>query len=100
MVEEMRAAHGITVSHQAVRQWALKFGRSTANQLRRRAPRRGDKWHLDEVVLTIAGKRHYLWRAVDRDGFLLDALVQSRRGAKAAKHIVMKLLKGSRYAAD
>jgi putative transposase len=60
MVEEMLAARGIVVSHETVRQWGLKFGREIAEWLRRRAPRRGDKWHLDEVVLTIAGKKHYL----------------------------------------
>ncbi|MCM8735371.1 IS6 family transposase [Azospirillum sp. A1-3] len=93
MVEEMLAARGITVSHETVRQWALKFGRDIVDRLRRRAPRRGDRWHLDEVVLTIAGKKHYLWRAVDRDGFVLDVLVQSRRDAKAAKRLLRKLLK-------
>jgi putative transposase len=93
MVEEMLAARGITVSHETVRQWALKFGRDIADRLRRRAPRRGDKWHLDEVVLTIAGKKPYLWRAVDRDGFVLDVLVKSQRDAKAAKHLLRKLLK-------
>ena len=56
MVEEMLAARCILVSHETVRQWDLKFGRAIADRLRRRAPRRGDKWHLDEVVLTTAGK--------------------------------------------
>ncbi len=93
MVEEMLAARGILVSHETMRQWALKFGREIANDLRRRAPRRGDKWHLDEVVLTIGGKHHYLWRAVDRDGFVLDVLVQSRRDKAAAKRLLRKLLK-------
>ena len=93
MVEEMLAARGITVSYETVRQWGLKFGRDIANRLRRRAPRRGDKWHLDEVVLAIGGKRHYLWRAVDKDGFVLDVLVQSRRDAKAAMRLLRKLLK-------
>lgn len=77
----MLAARGITVSHETVRLWGLKFGRDIADRSRRRAPRRGDKWHLDEVVLTIAGKQHDLWRAVGRDGFVLDVLVQSRRNA-------------------
>jgi putative transposase len=79
MVEEILAARGILVSHETVRQWSLKFGCDIADQLRRRAPQRGDKWHLDEVVLTIAGKKQYLWRAVDRDGFVLNVLVQSPR---------------------
>src|SRR5215213_1329804 len=66
MVEEMLAARGIIVSHESVRQWALKFGQAFANQIRRRLPRTGDKWHLDEVVLKIAGVKHWLWRAVDQ----------------------------------
>ncbi|HYD63939.1 IS6 family transposase [Azospirillum sp.] len=93
MVEELLAARGITVSYETVRQWSLKFGREIADRMRRRAPRRGDKWHLDEVVLTIAGRKHYLWRAVDQDGFVLDVLVQSRRDAKAAERLLRKLLK-------
>src|SRR4051812_20039299 len=79
MVEEMLAARGIIVSHESVRQWALKFGQHFANQIRRRLPAAGDKWHLDEVVLKIAGKKHWLWRAGDQDGLVLDILVQSRR---------------------
>src|ERR671910_501055 len=93
MVEEMLAARGILVSHETVRQWALKFGQGFANGIRRRLPRPGDKWHLDEVQITIAGKKHWLWRAVDQDGFVLDVLVQSRRDKKAAKRLLRKLLK-------
>jgi ABC-type multidrug transport system fused ATPase/permease subunit len=73
------AARGISVTHETIRQWGLKFGREFANRIRRRAPRRGDKWHLDEVVISFARKKHWLWRAVDQDGFVLDVLVQSRR---------------------
>ena len=68
MVEEMLAFRGIEVSHETIRQWALKFGQEFANLIRRRLPRPGDKWHLDEVVLKIAGEKHYLWRAVDQHG--------------------------------
>jgi putative transposase len=93
MVEEMLAARGISVTYETIRQWGLKFGREFANRIRRRAPRRGDKWHLDEVVITIAGKKHWLWRAVDQQGFVLDVLVQSRRDKKAAKRLLRKLLK-------
>jgi putative transposase len=93
MVEEMLAVRGIEVSHETVRKWGLKFGREIANGIRRRRPRGGDKWHLDEMVITIAGKKHYLWRAVDQDGFVLEALVQSRRDKKAAKRLLRKLLK-------
>ncbi len=85
------------MTYETVRQWCLKFGQSYANELRRRRPRCGDKWYLDEMVLTIQGKKHYLWRAVDQDGNVLDILVQSRRNKKAAKRFFRKLLKGLQY---
>jgi putative transposase len=93
MVEEMLAARGIVVSHETVRQWARKFGQGFANQIRRRLPSPGDKWHLDEVCLMIRGKKHWLWRAVDQDGVVLDVLVQSRRDKRAARRLLRKLLK-------
>src|SRR3712207_4954932 len=93
MVEDMLAARGIDVSHETVRQWARKFGQAFANQIRRRLPGAGDKWHLDEVCLMIRGTKHWLWRAVDQDGFVLDILVQSRRDKKAAKRLLRKLLR-------
>src|ERR671916_2566659 len=77
MVEELLAARGIIVSHETVRQWGLKFGQAFANQIRRRLPGAGDKWHLDGVAIRIAGRRHWLRRAVDQDGRVLDVLVQS-----------------------
>ena len=67
-VDELLAARGILVSHESVRQWALKFGQGFTNQIRRRLPAARDKWHLDEVVLTISGVKHWLWRAVDQNG--------------------------------
>jgi putative transposase len=96
-VEEMLFARGISVTYEAIRKWCRKFGQDYANQIRRRRPRTGDKWHLDEVFLTINGKRHYLWRAVDQDDNVLDILVQSRRNRKAAKKFFRKLLKGLQY---
>jgi putative transposase len=93
MVEELLAARGIIVSHETVRQWARKFGQQFANQIRRRLPRVGDKWHLDEVVLKIGGVNHWLWRAVDQAGVVLDVLVQRRRDKQAAKRLLRKLLK-------
>ncbi|KLK94602.1 transposase [Microvirga vignae] len=93
MVEEMLAVCGILVSHETVRQWALKFGQGFANQIRRCLPVPGDKWHLDEVVISITGRKHWLWRAVDQHGAVLDILVQSRRNAKAARRLLHKLLK-------
>src|ERR671932_508058 len=93
MVEEMLAPRGIIVSHESVRQWALKFGQDFANRIRRRLPCAGDKWHLDEVAVKIAGKKHWVWRAVDQNGVVLDILVQSRRDKRAAKRLLRKLLK-------
>jgi putative transposase len=93
MVEEMLAARGIIISHETVRQWALRFGREFANRIRRRLPRAGDKWHLDEVAIKIAGVKHWLWRAVDQAGMVLDVLVQGQRDKRAAKRLLRKLLK-------
>jgi putative transposase len=96
-VQEILLERGIEVSHESIRQWCGKFGQDYANRLRRRRPRPGDKWHLDEVFMTLNGKRHYLWRAVDQDDSVLDILVQSRRNKKAAKKFFRKLLKGLTY---
>src|SRR5882762_8994704 len=96
-VEELLLERGIVVTYEAIRKWCGKFGQQYANQLRRRRPRPGDKWHMDEVFLTIKGERQYLWRAVDQDGNVLDILVQSRRDKRAAKKFFRKLLKGLRY---
>jgi putative transposase len=93
MVEELLAARGIIVSHETVRQWARKFGQQFANQIRRSLPRVGDKWHLDEVALKIGAVNHWLWRAVDQAGVVLDVLVQRRRDKQAAKRLLRKLLK-------
>jgi len=96
-VEELLFARGVTVTYEAIRQWCRKFGQAYANRLRHRRPRPGDKWHLDEVFLTIHGQRHYLWRAVDQDGHVLDILVQRRRDKHAATRFFRKLLKELTY---
>ena len=96
-VETILAQRGIVVSYESIRAWGPRFGRAFANALKRRRQRPGDKWHLDEVFLRIGGKQHYLWRAVDQHGAVLDILVQSRRNAKAAKRFFKKLLKGLQY---
>jgi putative transposase len=93
MVEEMLAARGIEVTYETVRRWSTKFGLGIARRIRAAAMTRGDKWHLDEVVITINGRRHWLWRAVDQHGAVLDVLVQSRRDRHAAKRLMRKLLK-------
>jgi putative transposase len=82
------------VTSEAIRKWCRKFGQQYATQLRRRRPRPGDTWHLEEVFLTSKGEHHYLWRAVDQDGQVLDILVQRRRDKPAAKKFPRKLLKG------
>ena len=96
-VEEMLAMRGVVLTYETIRECCLKFGQAYANDLRRRSPRPGDKWHLDEVFLKINGRIHYLWRAVDQDGDVLDILVQSKRDKRAAKKFFRKLLKRSRY---
>jgi putative transposase len=93
MVEELLAARGINGFVANKRQWARKFGQPFANRIRRRLPRIGDKWHLDEVVLKIVGAKHWLRRAVDQTGIVLDVLVQRRRDKQAAKRLLRKLLK-------
>jgi putative transposase len=93
LVEEMLLERGVLVSYEAVRRWALKFGPDYARRLRRKTPSRHDVWHLDEVVVTIAGQKHWLWRAVDQDGYVLDEIVQTRRNTKAAKRLLRRLLK-------
>ena len=96
-VETILAARGILVSYETIRAWGLRFGRLFANELKRRRPRPGDKWHLDEVFIRVQGELHYLWRAVDQDGHVLDILVQSRRNARAAKRFFRKLLRDLQY---
>ncbi|VVE85418.1 transposase [Pandoraea sputorum] len=97
MVEEMLAARGIELTYETVRCWATKFGLAIARRIRSTCPGRGEKWHLDEVVVTIHGKKHWLWRAIDQLGAVLEVLVQSRRDTAAAKRLMRKLLK--RYGA-
>jgi putative transposase len=96
-VEELLSVRGGIVSYEAIRKWGRKVGQQYANQLRRRRPRPGDKWHRDEVFLTSRGERHSLWRAVDQDGHILDLFVQRRRDKHAAKKFFRKLLRGLVY---
>jgi putative transposase len=96
-VETILAARGVVVSYESTRGWGLRFGRLFANTLKRRRPRPGDKWFLDEVFIRVRGKVHYLWRAVDQHVNVLDILVQSRHSARAAKRFFRKLLRGLRY---
>ncbi|BBD41406.1 transposase (plasmid) [Aminobacter sp. Y103A] len=81
------------VLYETIRRWGIKFGPQYARRLRRKQHSRNDVWHLDEVVITIAGRKHWLWRAVDQDGYVLDEIVQNRRNTKAAKRLLTRLLK-------
>jgi putative transposase len=85
------AERGVVVSREAIRLWVNRFGRHFANCIRRDRPLPNDKWHLDEVVITIRGKKHWLWRAIDANGDVLDILVQTRWNAKAAKRFFQRL---------
>jgi putative transposase len=78
-INEMMAKRGVVVSHESIRECALKFGAEFAKRIRHQSARPGDQWYLDEIYLSVGGKLHYLWRAVDQDGEVLDILVQSRR---------------------
>ncbi|MFF9691075.1 IS6 family transposase [Streptomyces sp. NPDC014623] len=95
-VEELMLERGVLVSYETVRRWCAKFGLAYAGALRRRQPRPGDKWHLDEIFIKINGERKYLWRAVDADGNVLDILVQNRRDTAAARRFFRTLLKKTR----
>jgi putative transposase len=96
-VEELLAERGVILTYETVRQWCHTCGQAYANELRRHRPRPGDKWHLDAVVVQINGTQHYLWRAVDQDGHVLDILVQARRDKRAATKFLRKLLRGLTY---
>jgi putative transposase len=96
-VELLLGGRGVIVSYESFRQWCPKFGATFADKMRRRRPRPGDKWHLDEEFIRIKGELHFLWRAVDQAGVVLDILVQSRRDAGAAKRFFRRLTKGLQY---
>lgn len=92
-VEEMLAARGIDVSYETIRCWTIKFGPQIARNLKRKRPAPSPRWHLDEVVCNIGGKRMYLWRAVDDEGEVLDVVVQKRRDHDAALILLKRLLR-------
>ena len=91
-VQELLHQRGIEVSHETLRDWCIKFGPLFVEELRHREPRRGSRWHLDEVCTTVDGVRHWLWRAVDEYGFVLDILLQRHRDTEAAKTFLTRLL--------
>lgn len=95
-IEDLLAERGITVSHESIRLWSNKFGPKYANRLRRRHQGFGDTFFIDEVYVKIQGKQHYLWRAVDQDGEVIDVFLQTRRDGKAAKRFFKRLVKKHR----
>ena len=96
-MEDLLAERGIEVSYETVRRWVLKFGPIYARKLRKHRPQPSGQWHLDEVFVSINGKRSYLWRAVDNEGEVLEILVQSRRNKPAALKLMRKLLKNQGF---
>jgi len=95
-IEDLLAVRGIVVSYESVRLWCNKFGPKYARRLKRRHRGFGDTFFIDEVFVKIDGKQHYLWRAVDQDGEVVDVFLQRRRDGKAAKRFFKRLLKAHR----
>jgi putative transposase len=91
-IEEMMAKRGVPVTYETIREWCQKFGSLYATLLRRKRARIGSKWHLDEVFIKMNGVQHYLWRAVDQNGVVIDILVQPKRDRWAALRFFRKLL--------
>ena len=96
-VEELLLARGIVVSYETLRQWSNKFGVEYANKIKKRSPKRGDKWHIDEMCITFNKKRYWLFRAVDQNGYELDILLQPRRDKKSVTRFFKKVLRGCQY---
>src|ERR1700738_452569 len=97
-VEDLLAERGLDVSYESIRRWVLKFGPAIARHLRQRRPKPTARWHLDEMLVPVAGEHLYLWRAVDDEGEVLDVLVQRRRDKAAAGKLMRKLLKKQGFA--
>lgn len=97
LVDEMLLDSGIVVSYETIRCWAKNFGSDYAARLRRKVASPTDISHLDEVAVVIGGRKHWLWRAVDQDGYVLDEMVQTRRNTKAAKRLLIRLMKKQGY---
>src|SRR6267154_4808659 len=97
-VEDLLAERGLDVSYESIRRWVLKFGPAIARRLRQGRPKPTTHWHLDEMVVRIAGERMYLWRAVDSEGVVLDIVVQRGRDKAAALKLMRKLLKKQGFA--
>jgi putative transposase len=92
-IEDLLAERGITVSREAIRLWSIKFGALFSRRLKRKHRGFGDTFYIDEVFVKINGKQHYLWRAVDQDGEVVDVFLQSRKDGPAAKRFFRRLLR-------
>jgi putative transposase len=99
-IEDLLAERGLDISYETVRRWVTKFGSLFARELRKRRARPTGRWHMDEMVVRIVGKRHLLWRAVDDEGEVLDILVQSRRDKAAAVRLLRKLIRKQGFAPE
>lgn len=99
-IEDLLSERGLDISYETIRCWVAKFGTLFARELRKRRSRPSSRWHMDEMVVTIAGKRFWLWRAVDSEGEVLDLLVQSRRNKVAAVRLMRKLFKKQGFAPE
>ena len=92
-IEDLLAERGITVSREAIRLWCIKFGAIYTRRLKRKHRGYGDMFYIDEVFVKINGKQHYLWRAVDQDGEVVDVYLQAKRDGAAAKRFFKRLLR-------
>ena len=94
-IEDLMAERGVSISYESIRLWCIKFGPKYTKRLRRRHQGYGDTFFIDEVFVKVQGKQHYLWRAVDQDGEVVDVFLQSRRDGKAAVRFFKRLLRVS-----
>ena len=97
-VEDLLHERGIDVSHETIRFWWNRFGPMFASEIRRRRVQQLRafsrwQWHVDEVFVKINGERHYLWRAVDHEGEVLESVVTKRRNKRAALKMLRKLMR-------
>ena len=95
-IEDLLAERGITVSYEAILLWCKKFGLKYVRRLKKKHQGYGDTFFIDKVFVKTDGKQHYLWRAVDQDGEIVDVFLQRQRDGKAAKHFFKRLLKAHR----
>lgn len=95
-IEDLLAERGIAVTYESIRLWCIKFGPRYARRLKRRHHGFGDTFYIDEVFVKIGGQQHYLWRAVDQDGEVVDVFLQTRRDGKAARRFLIRLIKKRR----